>query len=234
MGPDNKETMNLTKTKHPDTSRTINMMLIALFLTVGSLVLYGCGSSQDQGAGDHDESESAEHAEAESDDGMAMDMDMDGDHDEGAEADHDEGATADHDDGPNPDHSHMEGMADEHMSRMAEFREVLQKNLGDDYAAVIAPATAEQIAQGREVYLRTCAVCHGPGGKGDGAAGAALTPPPADFTDAEHASFYSDRARLEIIRKGSPGTAMVAWENVLKEDEVLAVFEYIRSLRPSS
>jgi mono/diheme cytochrome c family protein len=36
--------------------------------------------------------------------------------------------------------------------------------------------------QGRDLFLRYCASCHGVGGKGDGPAAAALQPSPADLT----------------------------------------------------
>jgi mono/diheme cytochrome c family protein len=36
--------------------------------------------------------------------------------------------------------------------------------------------------EGRDLFVRYCAACHGPGGGGDGPAAAALQPPPADLT----------------------------------------------------
>jgi len=205
----------MSATTYPSSSDNRISMLVAIFLTLGSFVLYGCGGSKSEGSQGHDDSESSEHAE--------MEMES-GEHMEGMDADQDEGTE---------DHDHMDGMND-HMARMSEIREALQTSLGASYSDVIAPTTDDQFAQGKEVYFRVCAVCHGQEGKGDGVAGVALDPRPADFTDAEHASFYSDRARIEIIRKGSPGTAMAGWESTLSGDEIQAVFGYIRALRPSS
>ena len=53
----------------------------------------------------------------------------------------------------------------------------------------------------------------------------------ADFTDAAHATYYSDQARLYIIRNRVPGTPMTAWKDLLSEAEIQAVFAYVRSLR---
>lgn len=49
-------------------------------------------------------------------------------------------------------------------------------------AVLIACAPAPQAAPGAADYAQFCASCHGGGGKGDGPAAAALTPPPADLT----------------------------------------------------
>jgi mono/diheme cytochrome c family protein len=38
------------------------------------------------------------------------------------------------------------------------------------------------VAEGRDLFLRYCASCHGADAKGDGPAAAALQPPPADLT----------------------------------------------------
>ena len=59
-------------------------------------------------------------------------------------------------------------------------------------AAVVAFASAQQIkkvpvqrtpvASGKAMFSEYCATCHGPGGKGDGPAAAALKKRPADLT----------------------------------------------------
>jgi cytochrome c5 len=38
------------------------------------------------------------------------------------------------------------------------------------------------IAEGKEVFDKLCATCHGPGGAGDSPVGVTLDPAPADFT----------------------------------------------------
>jgi len=128
------------------------------------------------------------------------------------------------------DHDDQEYIEEEHALFMEETREMLKKELGKKYNEPVKVATNEQIAQGKKIYNMYCAACHGPSGKGDGKAGESLTPKPADFTDAYHANFYSEQGRIFIIKKGIKGTGMAAWETALKDDEILAVYGYIKSL----
>ncbi len=126
-----------------------------------------------------------------------------------------------------PSHTHDDGGG--HMAHMNEVKEKLKKELGDKYNASVPEATPEQIALGKEIYQQNCVSCHGEQGKGDGPAGKGLPTPPANFTDAAHATFYSEEGRKQIIRKGVEGTVMVAWENTLSEDEIDAVYAYIKT-----
>src|SRR5262245_58828727 len=73
-----------------------------------------------------------------------------------------------------------------------------------------------------------CVTCHGPKGKGDGAAAAALPPPkPADWTSAKVASETDG----EIFWKISNGRgAMPPWKHLPDKDRWTLV-NYIRSLQ---
>ncbi len=124
---------------------------------------------------------------------------------------------------------HTEG----HMQHMSEVKEWLKEELGDAYDEPVPTVSQEKIEVGKQVYTRNCASCHGEEGKGNGPAAAGLSTKPSDFTDPEHATYYSDRGRLYIIRNGVPETAMAPWKNTLNEDEIMAVFGYIRSLADS-
>jgi mono/diheme cytochrome c family protein len=85
------------------------------------------------------------------------------------------------------------------------------------------PKTAEQ---GKKVAQINCASCHGAMGKGDGAAAAALSPKPADWTS-KKVQAESDG---EIFWKISTGRgAMPSWKH-LPESERWALVRYIRSL----
>ncbi|NOT33802.1 MAG: cytochrome c [Candidatus Eisenbacteria bacterium] len=81
---------------------------------------------------------------------------------------------------------------------------------------------------GAKVYASKCALCHGPGGKGDGPASKGLNPKPRDHTDKSYMSTLSDEALLHSIREGK-GT-MPAWGKVLKPEELSAVAMFVRSL----
>lgn len=131
-------------------------------------------------------------------------------------------------------HEHGEGnQAGGHGGRMADVMKRLKSELGDKYNQPVPVASKEQLASGKKIYTNSCVACHGEIGKGNGPAAVALKQKPADFTDPEHSRFYSDQGRIQIIRKGSEGTAMVAWEGVLNEKEIQSVYAYVRSLRSS-
>jgi mono/diheme cytochrome c family protein len=54
---------------------------------------------------------------------------------------------------------------------------------------------------GRDTYLRYCASCHGPAGRGDGPLAPALAKPPSDLTQLakQNAGRYDERAVMSVI-----------------------------------
>ena len=120
-----------------------------------------------------------------------------------------------------------------HSQQMNETRKWLKQELGEKYNQPVSPSTEEQLAQGKNIFTKYCVTCHGSGGKGDGPGATTLQPKPADFTDPEHSSFYSNQGRIYLIKKGMKGTAMAAWENILSEEEILSVYVYVNSLKNS-
>jgi mono/diheme cytochrome c family protein len=91
------------------------------------------------------------------------------------------------------------------------------------------PAAPSDLEQGRAIYERHCADCHGPEGKGDGQQATSLSPRPGNLISA-HTSVKSDQELLQIIAKGRPRTAMMGWDDRLSPEEQWAVLSYIRSL----
>ncbi len=57
-------------------------------------------------------------------------------------------------------------------------------------------------AHGQQLYAMNCAACHGAGGKGDGAASAALNPKPADHTNKATIGNRSDEELSNIVKMG--------------------------------
>jgi len=114
--------------------------------------------------------------------------------------------------------------------RMLELRERLRGELGEKYNQPIPEATETQLKRGAELYPHVCASCHGGRGDGLGKISEGLAGNPTSFTDQEQAAFFSGQARLHIIRKGVPGTPMMGWQNVLIEEDIMALYFYIRSL----
>ncbi|HEU4685038.1 MAG TPA: cytochrome c [Nitrospira sp.] len=92
-----------------------------------------------------------------------------------------------------------------------------------------AAVTADELEQGRALYERHCAACHGMQGRGDGKLASSLSPRPGNLVSAQ-TSAKSDQDLLKIIANGRPRTAMTGWNEHLSEEEQRAVLAYIRSL----
>ncbi len=86
----------------------------------------------------------------------------------------------------------------------------------------------KELAEAKKVIDTNCVACHGPGGKGNGPAAAALPPPkPADWTSAK-AKGETDG---ELFWKISNGRgAMPPWKH-LPEKQRWEIVNYIRSLQ---
>ncbi len=89
-------------------------------------------------------------------------------------------------------------------------------------------ATDESIARGAEIYAALCLTCHGATGQGDGPGGAALQPPPSDFTDVA-AHSHADDEWYRIVSEGSPGTGMPGFGEELTDAEIWDVINYIQA-----
>ncbi len=87
-------------------------------------------------------------------------------------------------------------------------------------------------AAGKEQYQNICASCHGPGGKGDGIASAALEPKPRDLSNAKYVSALSDKHLFKVIKEGGASVGlspmMAAWGGVLSDQKIWDVIAYIR------
>ena len=92
--------------------------------------------------------------------------------------------------------------------------------------AALAYASAARAASAEDVFLETCAVCHGADGAGQTARGKKLklkdlrSPEVQNMTDAQ---------LTEIIAKGK-GKDMPPYEGELKKDGIAAQVAHIRSL----
>jgi len=87
-------------------------------------------------------------------------------------------------------------------------------------------------AKGREKYNQICASCHGPLGKGDGPAAAALDPKPRDLSDAKYVSTISDEQIFKTVKEGGAAVGksplMPAWGGVLSDNDIWNVIAYLR------
>jgi high-affinity iron transporter len=93
----------------------------------------------------------------------------------------------------------------------------------------VAPKAWPDLAKGEKLYQSQCTACHGSSGLGDGAAGAALDPKPANFHDPELISTSSPFKFYNTIRLGVPGTGMASFSG-LTDEEVWSLAFYLKSL----
>ncbi len=89
-----------------------------------------------------------------------------------------------------------------------------------------APSRIPDLSGAAALYQQHCAACHGATGAGDGPAGAALDPPPMDFTNAIRARQRSVFALQQVIEQGLAGTGMASYAQ-LPESERWALAFYV-------
>jgi caa(3)-type oxidase subunit IV len=81
-----------------------------------------------------------------------------------------------------------------------------------------------------------CAVCHGEAGDGMGPAGAALDPPPADFTDPAFWETRDEERIFTAIRDGAAAVGgsplMVPWRNSYSDEQIRELAEHVIGFRP--
>ena len=96
------------------------------------------------------------------------------------------------------------------------------------------PVSAGTIAAGKTLFLKTaqpvaCVLCHGEQGDGKGPMGAALVPPPRNFTCGSMMKDIPDGQLFWIIKNGSSGTGMMSYAG-LPDEQVWQLIQYIRWL----
>jgi mono/diheme cytochrome c family protein len=85
---------------------------------------------------------------------------------------------------------------------------------------------ATGVPEGKKVFETNCSMCHGPAGKGDGAAAVALNPKPANLTS----NAVQAQTDGELFWKISTGRgAMPSWQTLPEKDR-WSVVDFIRSL----
>jgi mono/diheme cytochrome c family protein len=88
--------------------------------------------------------------------------------------------------------------------------------------------------QGKILYTKYCAICHGDQGKGDGFNAYNLDPKPRDFTDPRAMAGIDDATMLAVITEGGKGVnkspLMPAWGGRMNKLEIQYVIEYIKAL----
>src|SRR5712691_4186284 len=124
------------------------------------------------------------------------------------------------------EHGSMQGMDHSAMQHMDHGSEHWMAPQEASASGNPVAADAGSIASGKKLFETNCVVCHGPAGRGDGPAGAALNPKPADLT--EMAGEHSDGDFAWKIANGRG--PMPAWKSVLQENQIWDLVNYIQTL----
>jgi mono/diheme cytochrome c family protein len=103
--------------------------------------------------------------------------------------------------------------------------------------ALLGPALAlaqGNAANGKELYTKHCAGCHGPAGKGDGPAAKAINPKPNDLTNKAYMAGLKDQYLFDLIQKGGAAVGksplLPPFGSKMKEGEIRDVIAYLKTL----
>jgi high-affinity iron transporter len=99
----------------------------------------------------------------------------------------------------------------------------------DRFGLRTAPTGRPNRARGQELYVQSCAVCHGPQGNGDTPRARELNPPPANFREADTRARLSPYRAYNALTFGVSGTSMPSFEALSPEDRWSVAF-YVLSL----
>ena len=91
------------------------------------------------------------------------------------------------------------------------------------------PETDEVVSQGQEVFLGSCAQCHGADARGDTIVGRNMNPPAMDLSS-PHVQHWSDAELFWIIQNGVRLTGMPSWKSSISADDTWKLARFIHNL----
>jgi mono/diheme cytochrome c family protein len=95
------------------------------------------------------------------------------------------------------------------------------------------PATAENIAAGKEAFSHYCVACHGMDGQNTGVPFAESISPPVPQLSSVEIQSYTDGQLKWIIDNGIGPSGMPASKGILSDDEIWSTVLFIRHLPPA-
>jgi mono/diheme cytochrome c family protein len=93
----------------------------------------------------------------------------------------------------------------------------------------IPTRTSTHIMQGMALFQQNCAFCHAADGTGKNWIGSFLEPHPRDFTDPEFLMISRREHLKSVILDGLAGQSMPAWRDVLSDEEVEEIIDYMQA-----
>ncbi len=109
--------------------------------------------------------------------------------------------------------------------------------VGTASAGIPDPVQQDLLEKGKKVYFKRCVWCHGVEGGGDGPSADRLFTRPRNFIQGTFKIRTTDSGQLpkdedlfKTVKNGLPGSAMPAWGEFLKEDEIKAVIQFVKTL----
>ena len=97
------------------------------------------------------------------------------------------------------------------------------------------PIKKELLEKGKKVYFKRCVWCHGVEGGGDGPSAERLYTRPRNFIQGTFKIRWTDSGELPLdinlintVKNGLQGSAMPAWGDVLAEETLANLVEYIK------
>ena len=115
---------------------------------------------------------------------------------------------------------------------LAALHERFSAALGTE-GALDLPTRVIDLTEGKSIYERNCASCHGALGQGNGPASVGMNPPPPAIGTRDAMHDVSPALMYRIVSVGIAGTPMGGWADRLTADERWNVVAYLNSLRTS-
>jgi cytochrome c len=105
---------------------------------------------------------------------------------------------------------------------------------------IVIPIEAEELknplswdpqveTQGQQVYVQSCAVCHGPDGHGQTPMGQSMYPPALDLTS-PHVQHWNDSEMFWIIQNGVRMTGMSSWKDTISASDTWKLVLFVHHL----
>jgi len=99
------------------------------------------------------------------------------------------------------------------------------------------PVLEDKLELGKKTYFKRCVWCHGVEGGGDGPSADRLFTRPRNFIQGtfkirwtDSGELPLDRNLIDTVKNGLPGSAMPPWGEVLSDDEITSVVQFVKTL----